>query len=393
MTTKLKRRAARPTKRAARRAKRAILEGVAGGEPVQGPSTVHVDVTNACNAACVTCWDHSPLLDQGRPASWKARSLGYDDFARLVDELAAMGSVRAMILSGMGDPLVHPEIYRMIALVKRHGFHLTMLTNLVAADIDQLEQSGVDQLLVGVHGARPQSYLAFHPGWSDRHFNKMCRYLRRLRSAGVRCRHVQVINRDNAADVPQMVRFGKSFGADRVNFKLASLYDGTEACTITAEQRDWLLQEGVPEARRLERELGVTTNLDLFERQLGAAQAKALATTPIDQIGCFMGYVYTRITVDREVLFCCNTAVRVGSLQEQGFAQLWYGAAWQALRARLRSGDYLRGCDKCGKFEQNVKWSERYRAFAGEAAWQQATGQQVAPPADKPVRLRVVGST
>ena len=381
--------------------KRAILAGIDGGRPLQGPSTVHIDVTNACNAACITCWDHSPLLDEGRPASWKMRKLALADFRQLIGELAAMGSVRAMILSGMGDPLVHPDIYQMIALVKEQGWHLTMLTNLVAADIDQLEQSGVDQLLIGVHGARPASYLAFHPGWTDRHFTTMCRYLRRLKSAGVRCRHVQVINRDNAEDVPAMVRFGKSFGAARVNYKLASLYDGTEACSITAEQRQWLLSEGVPQARAAAEELGVPTNLDLFERQLQAAQQTALATTPIDAVGCFMGYVYTRITVDREVLFCCNTAVSVGSLKEQPFQQLWYGERWQSLRASVRSGHYFRGCDKCGKFEQNVKWSERYGEHAGLQGWQAATGQLPTDPSDNSAdktrqptpnkRLRVVG--
>ena len=32
-----------------------------------GPRTVHFDVTNACNAACITCWDHSPLLATPAP--------------------------------------------------------------------------------------------------------------------------------------------------------------------------------------------------------------------------------------------------------------------------------------------------------------------------------------
>ena len=381
--------------------KRAILAGIDDGRPTQGPTTVHIDVTNACNAACITCWDHSPLLNEGRPAAWKKRMMSLTDFDDIVDQLAAMGSVQSMILSGMGDPLVHPDIYPMMARVKQQGWHLTMLTNLVAADIDRLEQSGVDQLLIGVHGARPASYLAFHPGWTNQHFSTMCRYLRRLRSAGVRCRHVQVINRDNAHDVPEMVRFGKSFGAARVNFKLASLYDGTEACTITTTQQQWLLQQGVPTARVLANELQVETNLDLFERQLRASQQQALATTPIDAVGCFMGYVYTRITVDREVLFCCNTAVSVGSLREAGFEQLWYGERWQSLRRQLRQGSYFRGCDKCGKFEQNVKWSQRYREHAGEEGWRLATGhadgtqhraagfaEETAAP---PLRLRVVG--
>jgi MoaA/NifB/PqqE/SkfB family radical SAM enzyme len=352
----------------------AILAGIAAGAPARGPSTVHIDVTNACNAACITCWDHSPLLEQPRAAAWKQRMLACDDFMRLVDELAALGSVEAVILSGMGEPLVHPDIYRMIAAVKQQGWHLTILTNLVAADIDRLAASGVDQLLVGVHGARPASYLAFHPGWTERHFATLCRYLRRLKGAGVRTRHVQVIDRNTAPDVIDMVRFGARFGAERVNYKLASLAAGTERTAVDAAQRAWLLAEALPRARALAGELGVHTNLDLFERQLGAA-AGGHTTTPIADVGCFMGYVYTRITVDRDVLYCCNTTVHVGSLASASFASLWYGEAWQGLRRRLRRGDYLAGCERCGKFEQNVKWSRRFREHAGEAAWEEAIGK------------------
>jgi hypothetical protein len=214
----------------------------------------------------------------------------------------------------------------------------------------------------------------------------MCRYLRRLTSMGVRCRHVQVINRDTAPEIVDMVRFGHKLGADRVNYKLASLFGGTEGCSIDATQRDWLLSAAIPEARALAGELGVTTNLKLFERQLLAAMNDMRATTPIAAVGCFMGYVYTRITVERDVLFCCNTNVKVGSLSRGRLSELWYGETWQGLRARLRSGDYLIGCDKCGKFEQNVKWSKRYLEHAGHDAWSQVVGVD----AKQTARLRVV---
>jgi MoaA/NifB/PqqE/SkfB family radical SAM enzyme len=280
----------------------------------------------------------------------------------------------------MGDPLVHPDIYEMIAMVKARGWHLTMLSNLIAADIERLAHGGVDRLLVGVHGVTPATHAGFHPGWGDGQFHTLCRYLRRLATAGVSCRHVQVINRDNAHEIADMVRFGKNFRAERVNFKLASLAGGTEVCGISADQRDWLLAEAVPRARILAGELGVASNLDLFAAQLGAAKEHLRATTPIDDIGCFMGYVYTRITVDLDVLYCCNTRARVGSLRHARFADLWRGEAWQRLRDQLRAGHYLPGCERCGKFEQNAKWSARYRAHAGDPAWRDAIGRDKGGP-------------
>ena len=354
--------------------KREILDGIRDGVPRTGPRTVHVDVTNACNAACITCWDHSPLLVEQRSAAWKKRKLDLAVFDELVADLAALGSVKAIILSGMGDPLVHPDIYAMIERVKRQGWHLTVMTNLIAADIDRLAYAGVDQFLVGVHGATPIAYSAFHPGWDEREFFTLCKYLRRLSSTTSAVRHVQVINRDTAPELVDMVRFGAQFKADRVNFKLASLYGGTETCRITDEQREWLAADAIPRARALAVELGVATNLDLFETQLAAGEEDDNATVPIAGVGCFQGYVYTRITASLDVLYCCNTEVKVGSLADARFAELWRGEAWQALRARLRRGDYFAGCERCGKFEQNVAWSKRVRDELGEAVWRETIG-------------------
>ncbi len=224
--------------------------------------------------------------------------------------------------------------------------------------------------------------MAFHPGWTEQHFNDLCRYLRVLAQIGSQTRFVNVINRDNAHELCDMVRFGESFATERVNFKLASLDAGTEACSIDAAQREELTQRLIPEARALARELGVRTNLDLFERQIAAADQSARATTPIADVGCYMGYVYTRITVEGDVLYCCNTAVRVGCLDEAPLSRLWFGNTWQSLRQRLARGDYFPGCDKCGKFEQNVKWGQRVQSAS--------VGAPRPTAATNPVRLRVV---
>ncbi len=344
------------------------LRGMLRGRPEVGPATVHIDLTNACNAACVTCWDHSPLLTVPRSRAWKRRALASDVVRGLLDELAELGSVRRVVLSGMGDPLVHPDAHDLLEATVARGFAVTLMTNLLAADIERVAASGVDTILASVQGVTPATYAAFHPGWTEEHFFTLCRYLRVLARAGVRTKHVQVIDRDTAEELVPMVRFGARFRAARVNFKLASLTAGTEACGITEAQRDRLLAEDVPAAREAARALGVTTNLDLFERQLRAARGDLRATVPIEDVGCWMGFVYTRVTAEQDVLYCCNTEVRVGSLKEASFAELWAGPRWQTLRDRLGRGEYYPGCARCGKFEQNAKWAERVAGARAKVA-------------------------
>lgn len=337
-----------------------VARGIAAGRPTTGPLQVHLDITNTCNAACVTCWDHSPHLTTPRSPAWKRQRMALADVTRILDELERFGSVRAVVVSGMGDPLTHPDVYDILAQVKARGWHLTVLSNLVAADIEKLSRAGVDNLLVGVQGVTPETHSAFHPGWTELEFFRLCSYLRTLRRAGVSMRHVQVIDRHTAPEVPQMVDFGHRFGVERVNYKLASLTGGTEQVACTPEQLDALDARWIPAARERARELGVSTNLELFASQVRAARDSTLQTTDMDEVGCFMGHVYTRITVTQQVLYCCNTNVEVGQLDPHtSLDALWRGERWQALRERLAAREWFDGCERCGKFEQNVKWSRR----------------------------------
>jgi hypothetical protein len=60
------------------------------------------------------------------------------------------------------------------------------------------------------------------------------------------------------------------------------------------------------------------------------------------------------------VLYCCNTQVKVGSLHEQSFQELWEGERWQKLRDSVAGGRFFKGCERCGKVEQNIKWNARF---------------------------------
>lgn len=342
------------------------LQGYHENRVLVGPESVHLDVTNGCNTNCVTCWDHSPHLRVAQSAVWKRQRVDADALIATLDDIVSLGGLRAVILSGMGEPFTHPDIYRMIAAVKERGLHLTIITNLIPADAERILSFDVDQLLVGVQGASRESYQAFHPSFQSDEWERLHAMLQRFCDAGKRYKHVQVICRHNWHELPEMVRLAHRYNARQVNFKLASLKDGTEAVRITDEQR---LKLPIDEAVRVARELGVNTNLDVFAGQVRAGGAR---TADIASIGCYMGHYYSRILVDGTVLYCCNVEVKVGQLRRESgdgrretkFSDLWNGQEWNELRERLRSGDYFPGCHQCGKLNQNVKLQQRYaRAY------------------------------
>lgn len=354
--------------------KRARLEAFADATLPLGPQTVHFDITNACNTDCVTCWDHSPHLQPPQTIAWKRQRLDSETFGERLADIDALGGLEAVIVSGMGEPFTHPEVYTMLAEVKRRGLHLTVITNLLAADPAKLLELEVDCLLLGIHGASERAYLDFHPSWRPRDWQRLQATLAEFSAQGRRGdKHVHVICKYNAHELVAMVEQAERFHAERINFKLASLRRGTEVVGIDESTRARLLERDIGEARTRADQLGVRHNLEAFSMQLRAGGRE---TAPIDRVGCFMGQLYSRITVDGTVLFCCNTEVEVGRLDANTkFSDLWRGPAWQTWRDRMRRGEYLASCRQCGKFNQNLTWSERVREHHGERLWLEMTGR------------------
>lgn len=349
------------------------LLGMQLGRPLTGPDTLHIDITNGCNTNCVTCWDHSPHLRVPRPLRWKRQRIDSATVCDIFSEVSELDGLRAVILSGMGEPFTHPEIYDMIAEVKRRGLYLTIITNLVAADPERILALGVDQLLIGLHAASPEAYRAFHPSFVSDEWSRVLQMLGRFREAGVRYKHIHVICRENAHELVAMIRQAAEYPADQVNFKLASLREGTEAVRITEATRTQLINEWLPQAKAEAERLSVSANFAVFSEQLRAGEE---ATAPIEDIGCFMGYSYARILVDGTVLYCCSPDVVIGNLSDGPFPDLWDGQRWNQIRAQLRRGEYFPACHQCGKFNMNHNLSQRFKQTFGEERLYQVIGKK-----------------
>ncbi|MBL8787489.1 MAG: radical SAM protein [Deltaproteobacteria bacterium] len=347
------------------------IAGLLENRPRVGPQTVHFDLANACNTRCVTCWHHSPHLVEGhRPtAAWKKQVLPLARFAACLEDLAALGGLESIILSGMGDPTLNDDLYAMVADASGRGLHVTIITNGLRLEVSRLmEAIGVTadgvgnvvpndrlDLLFSVCGVSEPAWQAFHAHPRPDGFQTMEARLGELAAYGFRPKHVQVICAANVHEVPAMIDFAHARGAKAVSFKLASLAHGTEAAGLSPEQKAALRDVLVPAAMARAEALGVETDLAAFRRQIH----DDARTAPIEDVGCFMGFLYARVTVLGEVLFCCNTAVPVGDLRDSGLAAMWHGERWQSRRDSVRRGAYFAGCDQCGKLKQNLKWSER----------------------------------
>ena len=104
-------------------------------------TSVTIFLTLRCNCACAYC--DFPRMDRGR--DWDG-----DRFLRLLDGLARHGTAR-LGLSG-GEPLLHPDVDRIVWAAAAHGFLTSMVTNgiLLADHLDAA--AALDYVLCTIEG-------------------------------------------------------------------------------------------------------------------------------------------------------------------------------------------------------------------------------------------------
>lgn len=321
------------------------------GRPRRGPESVHVDLANACNLACLTCWNHAQGLTVPKPPEWKARRMDPDRFRALVVDLAALG-VERVLLGGGGEPFTHPAIYEFLLAVKTCGMRLTVLTNGTLCDWDRVRALEVDQILLNVSAGCAATYEATHPGAPPGAFERLGKAVVGLRDA-VGFNLVQVIHGRNHREMPAMVRLAAELGA-RVSFKVAEIPSGAEAHALDPEGRRQVLEEGIPGARRAAAILGVRHNLDAFKAQFTGPEGHG------PEPPCFAGHFYGRVQVDGRAFFCCES-IPVGHLDEAPYREIWDSEAYNSLRDRLRRGMPFPGCARCGKHDLNFSAARRLR--------------------------------
>ena len=110
------------------------------------PILAHVIPMRRCNLSCTYCNEYD---DFSKPVALHVM------FARL-DRLAELGTT-IITISG-GEPLLHPELDRIIARIRHHGMLAGMITNgylLTAERIQRLNRAGLDHLQISIDNVMP----------------------------------------------------------------------------------------------------------------------------------------------------------------------------------------------------------------------------------------------
>jgi radical SAM protein with 4Fe4S-binding SPASM domain len=321
------------------------------------PKELQVEITGACNLACRMCLvRYRPKL--GR----RSGAMCFHTFKELVD---ALPELEKLTLQGLGEPLLAPDLFRMLEYASERGIRMGFNTNgtfLTPEASERLVRLGVDWLHVSLDGASAETYEGIRDG-SD--FARVCENIqslvavkRRLRADRPTLQLVFVAMRRNLRELPELVRLASEWGIEQVWVQnLSHSFSDTDPSGSYRSIREFAAAEALwrgpdsdsealfAEASERAAELGVDLRLPRLEEP---PQPKRKRGQP----GCHWPFESAYVTHDGKVQPCCmvmgaDRAV-LGRLEEADFATIWRGPHYRAFRKGLLGNatppDVCTGC-------------------------------------------------
>lgn len=176
--------------------------------PAPGPPTqIHLSVTDRCFLPCAHCDIYKNDAEDLPESAW----------AGVIDELAAWTGPGSMNFVG-GEPLLRKDLERLMARATRNGFTVTFNTNawlLTDARADALADAGVSVAYVSMDGMREAT--VDHSRGRTGSWKKVMEVCDRLdRRPNPRVILSCILHGGNAAEVPELLRWGKARGYELV---------------------------------------------------------------------------------------------------------------------------------------------------------------------------------
>ncbi len=350
-----------------------LLKGLSTGEKAYtGPIIVTVDLTLRCNLQCMGCLYHSPLIPRRPPDGLTPQDMPTPLFGTLCQELSLMGT-RKLVLTGEGEPLLHPDLLAFISIAKQTDLHVTLFTNGTLLDENSaagLIDSGLDRLIVSFWASSPEAYEQNSPGSEPGYFRRVLRGLESLSAMKAKekrsCPAVILyhpVNRCNHERIAAVAEVGQATGCSGVYFvPFSSRRDRLARYALSPAEEGKLRAELIQTRNRLQ-SLQMTHNIDetLLRYRIGEAVWEA---SP-----CYTGWFHARIKVDGTVFPCGQCNFPVGSLHKRSFREIWNGPEYRTFRRRTMTRTGLTSvaencdCDFCCFLKDNLRIHRVFKWF------------------------------
>ncbi|HWE39409.1 MAG TPA: SPASM domain-containing protein [Isosphaeraceae bacterium] len=325
------------------------------------PGFLQVEAVGQCNLRCQMC----PIqFRRDGPPHGPPAFIEFEAFTRLVDQFPDLEELQ---LQGLGEPMMHPRFFDMVAYAAGRRIKVSTNTNLTYLSDRRAERcvtSGLAELHASVDGASAEVYEGIRV---RAHFEQVVANLegivaarRRLASETPRVRMVVVAMRRNLHELPGLVRLAHRLGIDAVfvqhlchDFGESSLpahYAPMRAFvdreTLLGEDAD-RIDRFFAESRSEARALGV-------DLRLPRTRPRAHPPGTPGPARCDWPWRRAYVSYQGIAMPCCMVATpdraHLGDMARDGAEAVWNGPEYRAFRDALSSDEPPEICRSCAVY-------------------------------------------
>ncbi len=304
------------------------------------PAHIQVEITNKCNLRCLSC--HRDLLYP------ETTSMSFENFKKVYDEIHPA----RINISGLGEPFLNPDIFKIIEHAKKCGSAVNCATNftLVGNKIDRLIESGIDQIKISIDASKKETFLKIRKkDLYETLIENIAELNRVKKERGVNrpdIRFNYALQKENIDELPDIIELAGSMNVRAIYIQYLIYIDREDrkdslVGDMTAEK----LMNVLHKADKTAQKNGIITNIDMWKRDFNLfwnnMQPSDLRIK--NHRPCYFPWFSSWIDADGTVRPCPiipwkkGTAC-MGNAFHESFLSIWNNSRYQDFRNSLVNG-------------------------------------------------------
>lgn len=252
------------------------------------PITCEIDPSNRCQLNCSFCMYKKFRNDENV-------DLDFDIYTKLLKDLS-IEKVKSITFTGGGEPLLHPQIIKMITLAYETGFDIGLITNGVS--LNKLSKETIEKLKFIRVSLDAANRTTYHKVKNKDLFDIIIRNIKKVKNMGLSNTFLgisYVVYEENDLEIESAKQLASNLSVDYIQFKPAWMGNKTYNLKIK-EQND----------------LKVYLS-DRYKTE--------------DTLPCTIAGLIGIVAANAKVYYCCqyrgNKDYELGDLRKEDFNSLW----------------------------------------------------------------------
>ncbi|MFH2002742.1 MAG: radical SAM protein [Planctomycetota bacterium] len=306
-----------------------------------GPLHLQVEPTDACNQKCVMCY-RDRLID-------KPKRMSLEQFKAVLDDVKPS----KVNISGLGEPMLHKDIFHMVRYAKSKGMGVTFPTNLTLASrhVEEIVESGIDVIKASLDAANSETYRKVR---GTDHFDAVMEAIRGINALkekrNLSAPHIRInyaLQKSNLDELVDMMRMAVELKAEAMYIQYLDYVDVVDLKDDLIGDMDFdHLRSVLITTQEMAKKSGIETNISIWLRDLELYKSKMLSMGGEMSLTrkCLFPWLSTFIEANGDVKACpIFTRKRhegnMGNIFEQPFKSIWNGELYMDIRRKLRAGE------------------------------------------------------